>query len=67
MAKEIAGKVFQSCEEAGLEPLSVEELERAREMFAEAAAARAGVRPEDMRPASPKFYDDTSGTEFEEW
>ncbi|WP_084484495.1 hypothetical protein [Nocardia anaemiae] len=65
MSEKIAGKTFRSLEEAGLEPLSKEELEQAERMFAEARAEVAAVPPEKRRPASPKFYDDTSGTEFE--
>ncbi|QIS01677.1 hypothetical protein F5X71_04565 [Nocardia brasiliensis] len=66
MSKEIAGKKFSSLEEEGLEPLSDEELERAEQMFAEARARIAAVPPEEPRQASRKFYDDTSGTEFEQ-
>ncbi|MEV6769713.1 hypothetical protein AB0N05_13900 [Nocardia sp. NPDC051030] len=66
MSKEIAGKIFTTDEELGLEPLSQDEITEAERMIAEAEARRAAVPPEKRRPASRKFWDDTSGTEFDQ-
>lgn len=65
MSREIAGKLFSSREELGLEPLSDEELAEAKKIFAQARADVSNTRPEDRVPASRKFWDDTSGTELD--
>lgn len=66
MSKEIAGKIFMTPEEAGVAPPSEEKLARARKMFAEFQKKVDAVAEED-RPTevSPKFWDDTSGTEYD--
>ncbi len=69
MIRRIAGKVFHSTpEEAGVTPPTGEELARAQEIFDEFEEKIAAVDPED-RPkyVSPKFWDDTKGTEYEGW
>jgi hypothetical protein len=66
--KRIAGKVFYSTpEEAGVTAPSEEELARARKIFDEFEEKIAAVNPED-RPkyVSPKFWDDISGTEYDD-
>ncbi|BDT98017.1 hypothetical protein [Nocardia sputorum] len=65
MSKEIAGKVFSTREDLGLSPLSDEEREQALRMLAEAKAQRDAIPAEERTMASPKFYDDAAGTEFE--
>ncbi|MET9492786.1 MULTISPECIES: hypothetical protein [unclassified Nocardia] len=66
MSEKIAGKTFSTREELGLEPLSEEELSAADRMFAEAEARQAAVPSEKRVVAPRKFWDDTSGTEFEQ-
>ncbi|EIT96412.1 hypothetical protein MA4S0726RA_4609 [Mycobacteroides abscessus 4S-0726-RA] len=47
-------------------PPSPDELERARRMFDEFQQKIDAVKPEDrVENVSPKFWDDTSGTEYE--
>lgn len=65
MSREVAGKVFSSREELGLEPLGDEELAEAKKIFAQARADVSSTRPENRVPASRKFWDDTSGTELD--
>lgn len=66
MSKKIAGKTFSTPEEAGVTPPSAEELERARKLFDEFQQKIDNVKPEDrVTKVSPKFWDDTSGTEYE--
>ena len=66
MIREIAGKIFSAPEEAGVTPPTEEELALARKMFDEFQAKVDAVAPEDrVRDVSPKFWDDTSGTEYE--
>jgi hypothetical protein len=65
--EEIAGKIFySSAEEAGVSPPTEEEIARARELFDEFQRKVDAVDPKD-RPThvSPKFWDDTSGTEYD--
>ncbi|BBX61859.1 hypothetical protein MSAS_10330 [Mycobacterium saskatchewanense] len=67
--EEIAGKIFLTPEEAGVPPPTKEKIERARKMFAEfqkkVDAARDEGRPNRPTKTSPKFWNDTSGTEYE--
>ncbi|EIT90868.1 MULTISPECIES: hypothetical protein [Mycobacteroides] len=66
MSEKIAGKTFSTPEEAGVTPPSPDELERARRMFDEFQQKIDAVKPEDrVENVSPKFWDDTSGTEYE--
>jgi hypothetical protein len=66
VSREIAGKIFSTPEEAGVTPPTEEELAEARKMFDEFQAKVDAVAPEDrVTEVSPKFWDDTSGTEYE--
>jgi hypothetical protein len=66
VSREIAGKIFSTPEEAGVTPPTEEELAVARKMFDEFQAKVDAVAPEDrVTDVSPKFWDDTSGTEYE--
>ncbi|CPR04617.1 hypothetical protein BN971_00452 [Mycobacterium bohemicum DSM 44277] len=66
MSREIAGKIFSTPEEAGVKPPTEEKLTHARKAFAEFQAKVDAVAPEDRATeVSPKFWDDTSGTEYE--
>ncbi|WAC93704.1 hypothetical protein [Mycobacterium sp. Aquia_213] len=66
MSKKIGGKTFTTPEELGRKPPTEDELARAREIFAEFRRQRDAVPPEDrVTELSPKFWDETSGTEFE--
>lgn len=66
MTRKIGGRIFSTLEEAGLTPPTEAELARARRMFDELQQRIDAVRPEDRATeVSPKFWDDTSGTEFE--
>jgi hypothetical protein len=68
MSKKMAGKTFSTPEEAGVTPPTEAELARAREIFAEVQKQMDRL-PESDRwtEVSPKFWDDTSGTEYEGW
>jgi hypothetical protein len=68
VSREIAGKIFLTPEEAGVAPPTEAELARARRLFDEFQREVDAVAEED-RPTeiSPKFWDDTSGTEYEGW
>ncbi|OBJ48183.1 hypothetical protein [Mycobacterium sp. 1423905.2] len=67
MSKKIAGKTFLTAEEAGVTPPSAEELVRARQMFDAFQREVDAIAPEDrVTDVSPKFWDDTSGTEYEQ-
>lgn len=66
MSREIAGKIFSTPEEAGVTPPTEEEIARAEKIFDEFEQKRDAVAPEDrVTNVSPKFWDDTSGTEYE--
>jgi hypothetical protein len=66
MSKKICGKIFSTPEELGRTPPTEEELARARRMLDEFQERIDAVRPEDrVKELSPKFWDDTSGTEFD--
>ena len=68
MAEEIAGKIFSTPEEAGVTRPTDEELADARKLFDEFQEQVDRV-PESDRwtEVSPKFWNDTSGTEYEGW
>jgi hypothetical protein len=68
MAEEIAGKIFATPEEAGVTRPTDEELANARKLFDEFQEQIDRV-PESDRwtEVSPKFWNDTSGTEYEGW
>jgi hypothetical protein len=66
VAKRIAGKTFSTPEEAGVTPPTEEELARANKLFDEFEQKIDAVAPEDrVQEVSPKFWDDTSGTEYD--
>lgn len=66
MSEKICGKIFSTPEEEGRPPPTEAELARAREAFAEFRKRRDATPPEErVTQLSPKFWDDTSGTEFE--
>lgn len=64
MSKEIAGKIFSTREELGLEPLPDEEIERVKGLAAEARARRKKILPKDKHLLGPKFSDDVSVAPF---
>jgi hypothetical protein len=68
MSKKMAGKTFSTPEEAGITPPAEAELAHARKLFDD-LQERIDRVPETERPKkiSPKFWDDTSGTEYEGW
>ncbi|OBK48238.1 hypothetical protein [Mycobacterium kubicae] len=66
MMEKIAGKIFSTLEEAGVAPPTEAELARVRDSFAAFQREVDAVAPEDrVKEVSPKFWDDTSGTEYE--
>jgi hypothetical protein len=66
MSKKIGGRTFSTPEEAGVTPPTEAELARANRLFDEFEERVNAVRPEDrVTELSPKFWDDTSGTELE--
>ncbi len=66
MSERIAGKTFSTPEEAGITPPTEEELARAEKIFDEFEQKIDAIAPEDrVTNVSPKFWDDTSGTEYE--
>jgi hypothetical protein len=68
VAKKIAGKIFSTPEEAGVAPLTDEELAEARKLFDEAQERIDHLTEADeWTEVSPKFWNDTSGTEYEGW
>ena len=68
MAKKIAGKIFSTPEEAGVTPPTDEELAEARKLFDEAQKRIDGLTEADeWKDVPKKFWDDTSGTEYEGW
>jgi hypothetical protein len=66
VSKEIAAKIFSTPEEAGVTPPTEAELARARTLFDE-FQNRVDAVDHEYRATeiSPKFWDDTSGTEYE--
>jgi hypothetical protein len=68
VAEEIAGKIFSTPEEAGVTRPTDEELANARKQFDEFQGQIDRVPEADRwTEVSPKFWDDTSGTEYEGW
>jgi hypothetical protein len=68
VSKKIAGKTFSTPEEAGVTPLTEAEIARAQILFAEFQQQVDAVPEADrVTEISPKFWDDTSGTEYEGW
>lgn len=67
MAREIAGKIFRTAEEAGVAPLSDEEREAERRAFDEARAKWSDVPRSNPRSVPDRFHDDLVGTEYEGW
>jgi hypothetical protein len=68
MAEEIAGKIFSTPEEAGVTRPTDEELANARKQFDEFQEQIDRVPDSDRwTEVSPKFWNDTSGTEYEGW
>ncbi|MCV7075592.1 hypothetical protein [Mycobacterium szulgai] len=66
MSERIAGKIFSTPEEAGVTPPTEEELIHARKLFDDFQRKVDAVPPEDrLTEISPKFWDDISGTEYE--
>jgi hypothetical protein len=64
LRKRTAGKIFSTPEEAGVALPTKEELARARKVFDEFQQKVDAVAPEDRaKEVSPKFWDDTSGTD----
>jgi hypothetical protein len=68
MAEEIAGKIFSTPEEAGVTRPTEAGLAEARKLFDEAQDRIDRLTEADhWTEVSPKFWDDTSGTEYEGW
>jgi hypothetical protein len=68
MSKKMAGKIFSTPEEAGVTPPTEEELAHYRKLFDEFQEKIDRVPEEDRWTEVPrKFWDDTSGTEYEGW
>jgi hypothetical protein len=66
MSEKAAGKTFSTPEEAGVDPPTEAEMARARMLFDEFQQEVDGVSEADRATeVSPKFWDDTSGTEYE--
>jgi hypothetical protein len=68
MSKKMAGKIFSTPEEAGVTPPTEKELAEARKLFDELQERIDQVPEADrLKEVSSKFWDDTSGTEYEGW
>jgi len=67
MVKKIAGKTFESAEEAGVAPLTDEETARYLAMVAADKARMAAVPEKDRPTLGERFHDDLTGTEYEGW
>jgi hypothetical protein len=66
MSRKICGKIFSTPEESGRTPPTEAELARARQLFDEFQQRIDAVSPEDrVQEVSSKFWDDTSGTEYD--
>jgi hypothetical protein len=67
MSEKIAGKIFSAPDEAGVTPPTEAEIARARKAFDEFQEQVDAVAPEDIvQHVSPKFWDDISGTEYDD-
>jgi hypothetical protein len=68
VAKKIAGKIFSTPEETGVTRPTTEELAEARKLFDEVQKRIDNLTDEERWTEVPKkFWDDTSGTEYEGW
>jgi hypothetical protein len=68
VAEKITGKIFSTPEEAGITPPTEEEIAGARKLFDEFQEKIDRVPEEERWTEVPKkFWDDTSGTEYEGW
>lgn len=67
MAEEVAGKVFSTAEEAGVTPLSDEEMVAARKRAREARERWEAADAPDRDSVPDRFHDDLVGTEYEGW
>jgi hypothetical protein len=68
MSKKTAGKAFSTPDEAGVTPPTEAELAQARKLFDDLQERIDRVPESDhWTYVSPKFWDDTSGTEYEGW
>ncbi len=68
MSKKIAGKIFSTPEEAGVTPPTDAELaQRTQDVRRGSGADRRLTEADHWTEVSPKFWDDTSGTEYEGW
>ncbi|GGK50843.1 hypothetical protein [Nocardia camponoti] len=65
MSEEAFGKIFQTAEEASLQPLSDEERAAERRMFDEARARWHTTPPADPASIPERFHDDYVGTDHE--
>ncbi|WP_146161188.1 hypothetical protein [Nocardia sp. MDA0666] len=65
MSKKIAGIIFSTPQEAGVEPPTPEELEKYKEKFKEARKRLRAASPDPDIIAGDKSYDAVSGTEFD--
>lgn len=65
MSREVAGKIFCTPEEAGVTPPTEAEIAQARKLFNDFQSKMDAVPQNRIRKVSPKFWDDTSGTEYE--
>lgn len=65
MSEHIAGKTFSTPEEAGVKRLSPAEVDEMNEKLNDGHRRYQETPPEVRHQAAPKFWDDTSGTEFE--
>jgi hypothetical protein len=68
VAKKIAGKIFSTPEEAGVSRPTAAEIAEARRLFDEFQEKVDRVPDSDRWAEVPsKFWNDTSGTEYEGW
>jgi hypothetical protein len=68
VSERIAGKIFSTPEEAGVTRPTEAELVELRKLFDEAQEKMDRLTEADLWPeVSSKFWDDTSGTEYEGW
>lgn len=65
MSEKIAGKTFSTREELGLPPQDPAEIAEAKRILENFHNQIEAVPPEERTPMSRKFWDDTSGTEFD--